>query len=194
MIRDTSEPHLGHLYTATLADANFRWNRWKNGRDPYATGSAIEKDDVFVVGTDEHGMKIQRAAERSKKTPMEHCDHYSGLFRKLFDTFDISYTHFVRTSQAEHHKAVIDFWVCFYWMEVHSILALLIHIYNMLLFRNASKLMDISIKALMRAGTLYVTNAFTQRKKLKISRMRMEIKSRWLSPIRNIELHLFSVQ
>jgi len=104
------EPHLGHLYTGTLADANFRWNRLKNGRDPYATGSAIEKDDIFVVGTDEHGMKIQRAAERAKKTPIEHCDFYSERFRELFKTFDINYTHFIRTSRPEHEEAVKDFW------------------------------------------------------------------------------------
>lgn len=105
------EPHLGHLYTGTLADANFRWTRWKNGRDPYATGSTIESDDIFVVGTDEHGMKVQRAAEKSKKSPLEHCDFYSERFRQLFHKFDINYTHFVRTSHPEHEKAVKDFWV-----------------------------------------------------------------------------------
>lgn len=58
---DFLEPHLGHLYTGTLADANFRWNRLKNGRDPYATGAAVESDDLFVVGTDEHGAKVKCA-------------------------------------------------------------------------------------------------------------------------------------
>ncbi|KAI6190784.1 Methionine--tRNA ligase, mitochondrial [Aphelenchoides bicaudatus] len=104
------EPHLGHLYTTTLADANFRWNRLKNGRNPYATGESIESDDIFVVGTDEHGLKVQKAAERAKKTPIEHCNFYSQRFRDLFQKFDINYTHFIRTSQAEHEKAVTDFW------------------------------------------------------------------------------------
>jgi methionyl-tRNA synthetase len=99
------------LYTVTLADANFRWNRWRNGRDPYATGSAIEKDDLFVVGTDEHGIKVQKAAEAHHKTPIEHCNFYSERFRQLFNAFDINYTHFIRTSQPDHEKAVKDFWV-----------------------------------------------------------------------------------
>ncbi|KAI6181887.1 Methionine--tRNA ligase, mitochondrial [Aphelenchoides besseyi] len=106
------EPHIGHLYTSVLADANFRWNRLKRGRDPYTPGpTAAQNDgDIFVVGTDEHGLKVQQAAERAGKTPKEHCDFYSERFRELFRTFNINYTKFVRTSDPAHTEAVHTFW------------------------------------------------------------------------------------
>ncbi|KAI6217936.1 Methionine--tRNA ligase, mitochondrial [Aphelenchoides fujianensis] len=106
------EPHIGHLYTSVLADANFRWSRLKRGRDPYMPGAAINEsdEDIFVVGTDEHGMKVERAAERAGKTPQEHCDFYSERFRELYHAFNINYTKFIRTSDPAHTKAVQEFW------------------------------------------------------------------------------------
>ena len=91
-------PHVGHLYSALLADALHRWKRIKN---PHISS-------LFSVGTDEHGLKIQQAA--GSEDPKALCDRNSDKFRKLFDAADISYTNFVRTTDANHAVSVKHTW------------------------------------------------------------------------------------
>lgn len=65
----------------------------------------------FSTGCDEHGSKIQQAAEQHKQQPKQYCDMISTRYRQLFDASGISYTHFNRTSdQALHFPAVQHFW------------------------------------------------------------------------------------
>ena len=65
-------PHIGHLYSALLADAAHRWQHLVSGRGEVG---------VFSTGTDEHGLKVQQAAQRAGLTPQQLCDNVSGKFK-----------------------------------------------------------------------------------------------------------------
>ena len=66
-----SKPHLGHAYEKILADAIARWHRLKG------------EDVFFLTGTDEHGLKVQRAAEKAKKPSKEFVDELVKYFKDL---------------------------------------------------------------------------------------------------------------
>ncbi|ORZ37511.1 hypothetical protein BCR44DRAFT_61370 [Catenaria anguillulae PL171] len=93
-----SVPHIGHLYTAVVADTLARWYRF--------TGHAVK----FATGTDEHGLKIQQAAAKNQRPVQAFCDDISSKFRHLFDRTNISYTDYIRTSEPKHHAAVRAMW------------------------------------------------------------------------------------
>lgn len=83
-------PHIGHAYTTIIADTFARFKRLQ-GHPTY-----------FMTGTDEHGQKIEQAAKARGKTPKEYADEISAKFRTLWDEFEISYDHFIRTTDEEH--------------------------------------------------------------------------------------------
>ena len=87
-------PHIGHAYTTVTADAIARWNR-QCGREVF-----------FLTGTDEHGLKIQRAAEAAGRTPTEQADFASDRFRAAWDLVQISHDQFIRTTEPRHIHAV----------------------------------------------------------------------------------------
>jgi methionyl-tRNA synthetase len=90
-------PHIGHAYTSVAADALARWRR-------------LWGDDVaFLTGTDEHGTKIQRAAEDQGITPLEMVDRTSAQFRALSSLLDLTNTDFIRTTETRHVRAVQQF-------------------------------------------------------------------------------------
>ena len=90
-------PHIGHAYTTVTADAVARWHR-------------LLGDDVyFLTGTDEHGLKVARAADQAGLTPQAHADATSARFRETWDLLDISYDDFIRTTEPRHHDAVQTF-------------------------------------------------------------------------------------
>ncbi len=90
-------PHIGHAYTSVAADALARWRRlWGD-------------DVVFLTGTDEHGLKIQRTAEAQGITPQELVDRTSPTFQGLTDLLDFTNTDFIRTTEPRHHAAVREF-------------------------------------------------------------------------------------
>jgi len=93
-------PHIGHLYTLVTTDIFSRHAR------------LARPDSVigFLTGTDEHGLKIQRAAEAENLEPREFCDRISDRFRDLADKAGTSYTRFIRTSEKDHHYAVQHVW------------------------------------------------------------------------------------
>jgi methionyl-tRNA synthetase len=94
-----SAPHIGHLYTAILCDASARFERLK--------GNNV----LFTIGTDEHGLKIQKKAiEAGYSDPKEMCDKNSEVFRRMFDQCGISYDRYIRTTDDDHKKAVAHFW------------------------------------------------------------------------------------
>ncbi|KIH62424.1 putative methionine--tRNA ligase [Ancylostoma duodenale] len=93
-------PHLGHLYTVVLADAAHRWQKLK---DPDGT-------HIFSTGTDEHGIKIFRAAEQAGKDPVRFCDGVSKKFHDLFQDFGIANTDFIRTTEDRHKFCVAHVW------------------------------------------------------------------------------------
>ncbi len=89
-----SKPHIGSAYTTILADTLARYHR------------LIGDDTMFLTGTDEHGVNIMRTAEKLGKHPKEFCDEVSAIFRKVFDTYNISYDRFIRTTDEDHEKVV----------------------------------------------------------------------------------------
>ena len=97
------DPHIGHIYSAVLADASSRFHSLL-GCSPV----------TFSSGTDEHGLKIQQAASLAKKDPPKFCDQVSNSFRQALDSCEISYTDFVRTTDPRHKENVQNFWVKLY--------------------------------------------------------------------------------
>ncbi|XP_055905566.1 methionine--tRNA ligase, mitochondrial [Eupeodes corollae] len=95
-----ASPHIGHLYSAVIADAIVRY---KSLRNPQITTH-------FCTGTDEHGTKIQQAAATHNVNVAKYCDDISQSYRKVFHESGIQYTDFIRTSEDRHKKAVAHFW------------------------------------------------------------------------------------
>lgn len=98
-----SLPHLGHLYTTIVADCVSRYKR-QRGFETY-----------FLTGTDEHGVNIERAAERKGMTPREHVDFISGEMKKMFAAFALDTEHggydiFMRTTEPFHYQGVSELW------------------------------------------------------------------------------------
>lgn len=84
------DPHIGHAYTTILADVMARYHR-------------LQGDNVrFLTGTDEHGLKVQRAAEQRGVEPKQMADEVSTTFRALFDRLGLSYDRFIRTTDEDH--------------------------------------------------------------------------------------------
>ncbi len=90
-------PHIGHAYTTVTADALARWHR------------LLGDDTWFLTGTDEHGLKVQRAAESAGRTPKEHADRTSARFREAWELLDISFDDYIRTTEPRHHQSVQAF-------------------------------------------------------------------------------------
>jgi methionyl-tRNA synthetase len=98
-----SLPHLGHLYTMIVADAVARRKR-QQGIETF-----------FLTGTDEHGIAIERAAERNHRTPKEQADYVVGYYKKMTDAFGLDTAHggydiFMRTTEPFHYAGVSEFW------------------------------------------------------------------------------------
>ena len=94
----SAKPHMGHAYTSIIADFFARFKRM----DGY--------DVHFLTGTDEHGLKIQRSAEKQDLDPMKFCDKISQTFKDLSVTLNLSNTDFIRTTEERHKKSVQHLW------------------------------------------------------------------------------------
>ena len=94
----SGKPHMGHAYSSIIADIFARFKR-------------IEGFNVyFLTGTDEHGQKIQKEAEKNKKGPQIFCDEISATFRSLTKTLNLTNDDFIRTTEARHYKSVNEIW------------------------------------------------------------------------------------
>ena len=89
-----ARPHIGTTYTTVVADVIARRKR------------AQGVDTFFLTGTDEHGQKIERSAERAGCSPQEFADEISAKFRGLWDRMGLTYDDFIRTTKPRHKKAV----------------------------------------------------------------------------------------
>jgi methionyl-tRNA synthetase len=97
------EPHLGSLYTTIVADCLKRHKRQRGF------------ETFFLTGTDEHGINIQRIAEREDISPREHADRIATQFKKTFAIFDLDTAHggydiFMRTTEPFHYQGVAELW------------------------------------------------------------------------------------
>jgi len=87
-------PHIGHAYTTIAADVMTRYKKM-SGYDVF-----------FCTGTDEHGQKIQRSAQEKGLTAQELADKTVLNFKELWETLNISYTDFIRTTDKRHEETV----------------------------------------------------------------------------------------
>jgi len=94
----SAKPHMGHAYSSIIADFFARFKRIQ--------GYKVH----FLTGTDEHGQKIQRAAERKGMEPLKFCDEISETFRNLSQTLNLSNDDFIRTTEIRHEKSVHNLW------------------------------------------------------------------------------------
>ena len=94
----SAKPHMGHAYSSIAADFFARFKR--------IDGFKVH----FLTGTDEHGLKIQRAAENKNIEPQIFCDEISQTFRNLSNTLNLSNTDFIRTTEDRHKKTVQYLW------------------------------------------------------------------------------------
>ncbi|HVE64647.1 MAG TPA: methionine--tRNA ligase [Mycobacteriales bacterium] len=93
-------PHIGHGYTTVAGDVLARWHRQR--------GEQVH----FLTGTDEHGEKILTASQEHGMTPQEWTDHMvTTAWKPAWETLDIAYDDFIRTTEARHEDRVRDFWI-----------------------------------------------------------------------------------
>jgi methionyl-tRNA synthetase len=94
----SAKPHMGHAYSSIIADFFARFKK-------------IDGFNVnFLTGTDEHGLKIQRAAEKKGVDSLKFCDEISKTFRDLSDILNLTNTDFIRTTENRHKKSVQHLW------------------------------------------------------------------------------------
>jgi methionyl-tRNA synthetase len=93
-----ARPHIGHAYTTIACDTIARRHRM------------LGDDTWFLTGTDEHGQKIERAAQAADKTPQQFSDEVSGEFRALWDRMGLTYDDFIRTTSERHKQGVQTLW------------------------------------------------------------------------------------
>ena len=94
----SGNPHMGHAYSSIIADVIARFKKFEG------------YDVMFLTGTDEHGLKIQREAEKNGYTPKEFCDKLSKNFKDLTKTLYLSNTDFIRTTEKRHKVSVEELW------------------------------------------------------------------------------------
>src|SRR3989338_4734906 len=94
-----ADPHIGFALEIIQADVIARYHR------------LLGEEVVFNTGTDEHGLKIYRKAAEEGKEPQAYCDEYAAKFNALKEALNLSYTNFIRTTDAYHVAAAQEFWL-----------------------------------------------------------------------------------
>ena len=88
------KPHIGHAYTTILADTLSRFRK------------LINQKTFFLTGLDEHGLKVQQAAEKNGARSQDHCDSMAPAFLELWKKLNIQYSDFIRTTEKRHIQVV----------------------------------------------------------------------------------------
>ena len=88
------KPHIGHVYTTILADTISRYRK------------LVGDTSFFLTGLDEHGLKVQQAAEKNSKSPQDHCDGMTPAFLNLWKELNIDYDDFIGTTEQRHIEVV----------------------------------------------------------------------------------------
>ena len=94
----SARPHMGHAYSSIIADFFARFKRM-DGFNVY-----------FLTGTDEHGLKIQRAAEKNGIETSKFCDEISKTFKDMSKILNLTNTDFIRTTEQRHKESVQHLW------------------------------------------------------------------------------------
>ena len=94
----SAKPHMGHAYSSIVADIFARFKRLEG------------YNVLFLTGTDEHGLKIQREAEKNKKDPKIFCNELSEKFKDLTKVLNLSNDDFIRTTEKRHYSSVEEIW------------------------------------------------------------------------------------
>ena len=94
----SGKPHMGHAYSSIVADIFARFKRLEG------------YNVLFLTGTDEHGQKIQKEAEKNNKDPKIFCDELSEKFKSLTKILNLSNDDFIRTTEKRHYKSVLEIW------------------------------------------------------------------------------------
>ena len=94
----SGQPHMGHAYSSIVADIFARFKRLEG------------YNVLFLTGTDEHGLKIQREAEKNKKDPKIFCNELSEKFKDLTKVLNLSNDDFIRTTEKRHYSSVEEIW------------------------------------------------------------------------------------
>lgn len=92
-------PHIGHITEAVIADVIARF------RTKY-----LDQKVYFLTGTDEHGVKIKEAAEKSGESYKDFVDRISNEFKNAWDDMNVEYSRFIRTTDEDHEARVVDFY------------------------------------------------------------------------------------
>ena len=90
------DPHIGHVYTTIVVDAVARYRR------------LCGDETFFLTGTDEHGVNIERTAQRLGISPQEQADRVAAKCRELWRVFGIDYDDFIRTTEPRHQRGVVE--------------------------------------------------------------------------------------
>ncbi len=93
-----ARPHVGHAYTTIVCDAVARWQRMHG------------VETLFLTGTDEHGVNVERSATAAGKKPKEWSDEVAARFREAFDQLNVTYDDFIRTTEDRHKRGVQALW------------------------------------------------------------------------------------
>ncbi len=94
----SGKPHMGHAYSSIIADIFARFKRLEG------------YEVLFLTGTDEHGQKIQKEAEKFNKDPKIFCDEISETFRSLTKILNLTNNDFIRTTEPRHFRSVNEIW------------------------------------------------------------------------------------
>jgi len=94
----SGKPHMGHAYSSIIADVFARFMRIDNYKVH------------FLTGTDEHGLKIQKSAQKEGLDPLNYCDKISKNFKDLAKRLNLSNDDFIRTTESRHCKSVNELW------------------------------------------------------------------------------------
>ena len=87
-------PHIGHAYTSVAADFLARYHRLRG------------EEVLFLTGTDEHGLNLQRRAEAAGMDPQAWVDEMAPRWKEVWAGLDIAYDDYIRTTEPRHEKAV----------------------------------------------------------------------------------------
>jgi methionyl-tRNA synthetase len=91
-------PHIGHAYTSIAADVMARWKRL----DGYEV--------FFLTGTDEHGQKVEQAAQAAGVDPQSYTDRISADFKDMARAMGVSYDDYIRTTETRHKECCTELW------------------------------------------------------------------------------------